>query len=218
MIDSEKHISDFLIKLLNAHELEATRYNDWITVGEGFPAFRAFYDRPQTKERSGALSVQIMLDEVSLIEECFAAIGDTHINAINGALDQFMISMFHPIISACCNYLDEEQVTRETWKLKMLSKAEIWSGNIALRKSTDVLVNIPIDWLTEIANDLKNSTVKKGYNWITLYCSRFNSGSLIASASLNNSDWPAGLEATTRLKWPEIDGFYGARLFILIKR
>jgi hypothetical protein len=218
MSDFQDYLSAYFHKLLKAHDLQATHYNDWVTVNGDFPAFRAFYERPLTKNRAGALTIQIMLDEASLVEECFAAIGDSDIEAIQGALEQFAMTMFHPIISGCCNYVDEEQVTKETWPLKMFTKAEIWSGNIALRKSADEDIKTPIDWLTHISNELKKASVKKGYNWITLYCSRLNSDSLIASASLNNNDWPAGLRATTKLSWPEIDGFYGARLFILVKR
>jgi hypothetical protein len=218
MSDFQEHISIFFYELLKAHKLNASRYKDWVTVDEDYPAFRAFYDRPQTKERSGALSVQIMLDDKSLIEECFAAIGDSHINAINDALEQFALTMFHPIISCCCEYVDREQITKEIWPLKILSKAEIWSGNIAMRKSINIPVNTPTDWLSLISDEFKGAVIKKGYNWITLYCSRLNSDPLIASASLNNSDWPAALKATTSLRWPQIDGFYGARLFILARR
>ena len=214
----KKHISNYLSELLEAHGLVSSSHNDWVTVRGEFPAFRAFYDPPQTEKSSGALSIQIMLDESSLIEECFAAFGDTHIEAINGALEQFTICMFHPIIAAYYNHVGKEQVNKEVWKLNTFSKVDVWSGNIALRFSSDVCIETPVDWLDTISKELKNTKVKKGYNWITSYCSRLNSDSLIASANLNNSGWPAGLEATTRLEWPEIEGFYGARLFILLKR
>lgn len=218
MSDFQEYISNFFFELLLAHGLESSRHNDWVTVSGGFPAFRGFYEQPQTENTSGALSVQIMLDEHSLIEECFAALGDSHKDAINGALDQFMLSMFHPIISACCDYSDDEQITKEIWKLKMFSTADIWYGNIAYRMSTDASVAAPHDWLTHISAAFKTANTNKGYNWITLYCSRLNSDPLMASAVLNNSDWAAGLTATTNLHWPKLKGFYGARLFILIRR
>jgi len=217
MADFQNHISSFFVELLESHVLPAKRYNGWVTVGDNFPAFRAFYDQSEQGNSLGALSIQVMLDETSLIEECFAALGDSDIEAINGALGQFALSMFHPIICACCDYEVDEHVTKETWKLKMFSKAEIWSGNIALRLSSDVDVKTPTDWLTNISTVVKGMKIRKGFNWITLYCSRLNHEPLIASATLNNEEWSMGLQETTKLGWPEIDGFYGARLFILMK-
>ena len=217
MSEFQKHIFDFFFELLKSHNLQPTQHNDWVTVAGNFPAFRAFYDKPPEENTSGALSVQVMLDEASLIEETFAALDDSHIEAIKGALGQFSISMFHPIICACCNYTIDEHVTKESWKLKMFSRVETWSGNIALRSSANVDVKTPTDWLTSVSSALKRAKIKKGYNWITLYCSRLNSDPLIASATLNNSEWPDGLKATKSLAWPKIEGFYGARLFILIE-
>ena len=83
--------------------------------------------------------------------------------------------------------------------------------------SSDVSVKLPLGWVSNTLTVMKREKRKKGYNWITLYCSRLNSDPLMASATLNNSPRPAGLEATTSLSWPQVDGFYGARLFILIK-
>jgi len=217
MSEFQKHIFDFFFELLKSHNLQPTQHNDWVTVAGNFPAFRAFYDKPPEENTSGALSVQVMLDEASLIEETFAALGDSQIEAIKDALGQFSISMFHPIICACCNYVADEHVTKEIWKLKMFSKAEVWSGNIALRLSSDVDVKTPIDWLTNISTALKETKIRKGFNWISLYSSRLNDDPLIASATLNNSDWPRGLQATSKLDWPKIEGFYGARLFILLQ-
>jgi hypothetical protein len=159
-----------------------------------------------------------LLDENSLIEEVFAAFGDTPIEAITGAMEQFCLCMLHPILAACCDCLDKEQVTSKKWKYNLFTTANLWSGNVALRSSSGIFVDTPKEWFGSVFDELRHVSIRKGYNWANLYCSRFNNGPLIASASLNQSEWAAGLEATTRLAWPKFDGFYGARLFVIVKR
>lgn len=214
----QNYVSNYFYRALESHGISATRSGDWITVENGYPAFRAFYEPPKTERTSGSLSVQIMLDKDSLVEECFAAFGSSDEEAITGALEQFAITMFHPIIAACCGYPVDDHVTQETWKIGLLSKVEIWASNIATRMTSDVKLDTPLDWLDEISRALKRTNVSKGYSWTTLYCSRLDDNPLIASASLNNDDWPAGLEATKNLNWPRLSGFYGARMFIIVVR
>lgn len=186
--------------------------------GRGYPGFRAFYKPPKTENTVGELLIQIVLDEGIFIEESFAAFGDSQEEAINGALYQFMICMFHPIISACCDYSNDEQVTQETWKLSMFATADVWCGNVAIRMSNDADVNLPPNWVNQVSSAFKREKTNKGYNWINLYCFKLNSDPLTVSATLNKTEWVGGSRVTTELNWPEINGFYGARLFILMKR
>jgi len=214
----QSHISNFFVELLQAHGLVANRHNDWVITNGEYPGFRAFYTPPPTENTVGELAIQILLGEGALIEESFAAIGDSHKAAINGALHQFMICMFHPIISACCKYSDDDQITQETWKLKLFSTVDVWYGNVACRVQSDTEISVPHDWVKQISSAVKNEKTNIGFNWINLYCFRLNSDPLRASATFNNVEWAGGLQATTSLNWPEVKGFYGARLFILMRR
>lgn len=214
----QNYISDYFFQSLKSHGLAAGKNGDWVTFGNAFPAFRALYQRPSKETTSGSLSVQVMLDNDTLIEGCFAAFGASDKEAVTGALEQFMVAMFHPIIAASCDYPTNNHVTKETWKLGVFSKADIWAGNIATRMTADVKLDTPLDWLDEISNALKRTKLRKGWSWMSLYCSRLDDNPLIASASLNNKAWPDGLITTRALDWPTIKGFYGARMFILLAR
>lgn len=218
MSPHEQHISTYFCDLLNSHGLGAIRFEDWVMVENDFPAFRAFYYPPIEAGQSGRLDVQVLLAEDVIVEECFAAFGDSEAEAISGALAQFALSMFHPIIQGCCGHKDDDQVVSEIWKIGHFSRLKIWSGNIAMRLSEGISVDVPHNWLNSVADVARRTPFRKGYNWASLYFARVNEELPISDCRLNNDPWPAGAEMTKALDWPPVHGFYGARLFVLIKK
>jgi len=218
MSSLEQHISTYLFNLLNSHGLGANRFKDWVMIENGFPAVRAFYTPPDKAGQSGRLDVQVLLAEGIVVEECFAAFGDSDTEAISGALAQFSASMFHPIIQACCGLENDDQVVSDYWKIGRFSRLKIWSGNIAMRLSEGVAVDVPDDWLKGVAGLAKTMSFRKGYNWASLYFARLDDDLPISDCRLINEPWPVADEMTKALDWPQASGFYGARMFVLMKR
>lgn len=212
----EEEISVCFEGMLKAHDLNPVRHKEWVSVDDGFPVFRAIYTPPTKERASGSLLAQIMLDKDTLIEELFAAYGDSDAEAVQGAMMSFNICMFHPILSAFGIDVPDDQITRETWKSKNSRKVVVWSGNIGPRMSEGVQASPPVGWFAALEQAVSETSLTKGWSWATAYYGRLKSDAPSASATLNNELWERGLQATLDLDWPVSEGFYGCRLFFLM--
>jgi hypothetical protein len=80
-------VSQALCDLLTRHGLDCTREQEWIVPNGQLPAIRAQW---HSRETSGRLDVQVLLEKGRVIEECFAGIG-TGRSGFADALNNFML-------------------------------------------------------------------------------------------------------------------------------
>ena len=203
--------------LLQAHGVQTIEHNDWVTQNGEFPAFRGTHFEGTPENPIAALDIEVMFEPESLMSETFAAIGDNTDQTVADALTQFSTSTLHPILSLACNIHDDQQTMLEKWPLGNGRLADVAIGNIATRFSKNFTVPPPPNWLTTLQQAANKISTGNRFNWISAYSFRMGEEPPTQSLKLNNEDWPAGLELMRKLDWPVSEGWYGMRLFILIR-
>jgi hypothetical protein len=200
----------WLLELFRRHGLASTTQEDWVLPNSELPAIRGVW---HPGERSGRLDVQVLVRDGVVIEECFAGIGVGDAGLADG-LHNFTINSFHVLLSAFWHHHDPEQVEAETWTVAD-RQFNAFIGNIGRRSSLEVTPPIPADMLSRLEAAIRSEPLEHELHWFRFYVANVK-GEFTFESLKDNEDWPAGASALASCGWPTCDGFYSARLFLVL--
>jgi hypothetical protein len=144
----------FLSRLFQDHGLECVIYNDWVFPNAVLPALRAFW---YPDHASGCLTVQVLIGEEVIIEECFAGVGEGE-SGLHDALANFTVNSFHVLLAALWEKNDPEQVNTERWTVR--GKPYIaYIGNFGTRNYDGIPVQVPNSLFDEIEAAIKSEAL-----------------------------------------------------------
>ena len=201
----------WLLQLFERHELPSTVHDGWVLPNSELPAVRATWHAGETH---GRLDVQVLVRDGLVIEECFAGIGAGDIGLADG-LQNFTINSFHTLLSALWLRHDPEQVETETWCVAG-RQFSAFNGNIGTRSSTGVTPSIPAGMMRVLEAAIRGEPLEQDLHWFRFYVGQMN-GEFSFEALKDNEPWPAGVSALASCGWAPRDGFYSARLFIVLR-
>ena len=200
-----------LSKLMQSHGIPCDVEREWVVPHGVLPAVRASW---YPSAGSGALEVEVLLEDRSIINECFAGIGDGEV-AITDALNNFMINSFHVLLSAFWGRGEDQQVTTEDWTVSGKPfKAHI--GNFGTRGSQGVEPVVPPELFPTIRRTIECESLSPSCHWVRhFFCDV--KGDRTFEALLDNNQWTAGLDALRTIGWAKSDGYYSVRNFLVLR-
>jgi hypothetical protein len=208
---NQSAVAEALCELLSRHGLDCTREQEWIVPKGQLPAIRAQW---HPRETSGQLNVQVLLEKGRIMEECFVGIG-TGAPGFADALKNFMINSLHVLLSSLWNIKDDQQVLCEKWQVGD-RQFTAYIGNFGRRASGGMRVEVPKNLFDTIESRIRHERLPGDIHWFRFFfCSL--SGQHTYEALKDNVPWEAGLEGLKRIAWPEIDGYYSVRNFIVLR-
>lgn len=201
----------FLFELFRGHGLAPTVQGDWVLPTAELPAVRGTW---HPGERHGRLDVEVLVRDGVMIQESFAGVGAGVVGMADG-LRSFTVNSFHVLLSALWSRHDAEQVIIEPWTVAGRSfRAHV--GNVGTRSSSDVAPSIPRDLLPRLEAAIRDDSLDPDLHWFRFYVGHV-SGELTLEALKDNEPWPAGVDALSSCEWGRGEGFYSARLFLVLR-
>jgi hypothetical protein len=203
-----------LQQLLESHGVHCEQHQDWLIAEGRFPAIRA---RWFPKPHGGQLDIDVGLDASgTMLVESFAGIATKPgTNALHDAFHNFVLNSFHVLLAALWNRVDDQQVLQETWSVGG-TNFTAWMGNVGTRSSSDAAVALPKPLMPALEAAVRAEPLSPTLHWFRFYFGQFRNDPTI-EALQDNGQWPAGQQALRSLDWPTTDGFYSARLFVVLK-
>ena len=202
------------MQLLEAHDVDVTSENDWIVPNGTLPAIRCVWHEAP-KKQTGRLDVHVLIEQNKMIEESFAGIG-AGVPGLKDGFQNFAINSLHVLLAAFWDVSDNEQVLTEVWKFGS-EEYKAFIGNFGIRGTGGGHLGVPENAFSFIENALKKTALSENVHWVrTFFC---NIGKeRIFESLLDNKDWRAGEKALKKVNWPESDGYYSVRNFIVLRK
>jgi hypothetical protein len=199
-----------LMQLMQSHGIPCEIEREWVVPHGRLPAIRASWTG---REGTGVLEVEVLLDDRSLINECFAGIGEGEA-AIVDALRNFTINSFHVLLAAFWGVEDRDQVMVEEWTVSG-NRFKACIGNFGRRGSLGVDPVVPHELFPLIQRTIERETLADGIHWVRhFFCDL--KGERTFEALLDNEPWQAGLDAMQSIPWVRSGGYYSVRNFLVL--
>ena len=206
---------EILARLLQAHDLKITEYNDWLLPDGEMPAICALTQgyREQNGKASIRLDIGIALDKDKMIWESFAGLGMDELTATQNAFENFVKNSFHVMLSALWDITDGEQVGVEEWEIGGQTwKATI--GNFGCKGKFDV----PQELFATIEDMVSNLDFNGEIHWLRVFYANVGKDETIIECLLDNEVWEDGRRELQTVNWLKSDSFYSIRNFIIFQK
>jgi hypothetical protein len=201
----------WLLELFKRHELVSTVQDGWVLPNSELPAIRGTWHPGET---NGRLDVQVLVRDGLIIDECFGGVGVGDIALADG-LQNFTINSFHALLSALWFRHDPEQVETETWTVTG-RRFKAFIGNVGTRSSSGITPTIPAGTMRLLETAIRSEPLEHDLHWFRFYVGHVN-GEFTFEALKDNEPWAAGASAWTSCGWTSGNGFYSARLFMVLR-
>ena len=202
---------DHLSRLMQAHGVAYQIEREWVVPNGALPAIRASWF-PRTE--SGVLEVEVLLENKSIVNECFAGIGAGEA-AISDAFQNFTTNSFHVLLAAFWNRVDPQQVTTEEWVVSGKS-FRAYIGNFGTRGSVGIKPSVPSELFPAIQSAIEREPLSQDWHWVRhFFCDV--KGERTYEALLDNQPWEAGIESMRSIAWVKSTGYYSVRNFLVLR-
>jgi hypothetical protein len=208
---NQSAVSQALCDLLTRHGLDCAREREWIVPSGQLPAIRAQW---HPREKTGQLDVKVLLEKGRIIEECFVGIG-TGRSGFADALTNFMLNSLHVLLASLWGIKDDQQVLSENWEIGG-RQFTACIGNFGRRASAGRRVEVPRDLFETIQNRICHEALPGGVHWFRVFFCNI-AGQHTYEALKDNEPWETGLAVLKGIAWPETDGYYSFRNFIVLR-
>ena len=202
---------DHLSKLMQAHGVACQIYGEWVVPNGALPAIRASWF-PRTE--SGVLEVEVLLENKSIVNECFAGIGEGGA-AMDDALQNFTANSFHVLLAAFWNRDDPQQVTTEEWTVSGNS-FRAYIGNFGTRGSVGIEPTVPSELFPTIRGAIEREPLSQDWHWVRHFFCEVK-GERTYEALLDNQPWQTGIEGMRSIAWVKSTGYYSIRNFLVLR-
>jgi len=211
MTTDPMQLVDQLSQLMQGHGVPYDVEREWVVPNGVLPAVRASW---YPRAGSGVLEVDVLLEDRSIINECFAGIGDGGV-AIGDALQNFTVNSFHVLLAAFWDRDDPQQVTTEDWTVSG-KRFRAYIGNFGTRGSPGVIPVVPSELFQTIQRTIERESLSASCHWVRhFFCDV--KGERTFEALLDNEPWQAGLDALRSIPWAKSSGYYSVRNFLVLR-
>lgn len=202
--------TSFIAKLFEQHGLQCVVENDWVFPNGQLPAVRATWF---PSDLSGVLSVEIVVREGLIIEECFAGMGEGE-RGLKDALINFTLNSGHVLLGALYGKNDHDQITIENWNFGDKSYTA-YIGNFGTRASAGVECRIPEGLFDAIQATILRESLTNDLHWFRLFFANLQN-EFTFEALKDNENWEAGIRCLQERDWQPDEGYYSVRLFLVL--
>jgi len=174
-----------------------------------------------TNSYSLQLDIEVALGTSDVMIESFGGFGDNRDEAVADAVANFAANSLHPLLAAFYGQVDD-QVTVEMWEIE----AVMWRviiGGYGIRTSEGIKVDVPEQAFQAIEGLIKGLTLEGTIHWVRTYYSQLNPKDVTlkevtCEVLLDNEIWEEAQEQLAGLDWPQLEGFYSVRNFLILQR
>ena len=209
-------LDNFFSEWLKAHGHEDVVIDDGGVgiAGNETRLYASLYGSNKHDDGSYVVEVEftIRLPARGQITEFVAGMGDTEASAINDALMNFTLTTFHVVYKGFINAEDPHMTARING-----ADREVIAGDIMLRGGPNE-GKLDLEPLrAEILKALKQTSLSPQPHWAKIVYSQQAGKPLTVAVTLDNNDELKLTEMVKRLSWPQFDGIYMAKQFIVVK-
>ncbi len=207
-IDLKEHLA----KLFDNHGIEVRTDNEWLLPRGELPAIRGAWF---PKSGCGVVSIDVLLPDGRVINECFSGIGDGNDGLLNG-LENFCVNTLHVFLSAFWDKHQPEHVALDSWQIDG-TRYLAYVGNLGTRSSDGVVATLPDDLFEAIEDEIRDDSTSEcsACVWYRFFVASV-SGELTFEALKENQVWPKGESMLKARSWESADGYYSVRNFVLL--
>src|SRR5262245_55849959 len=161
-------VNEPLLKLFQAHGVEAVLQDEWIAFpGCAVKACAAVVQESSQKSwMVVGLDVRLEFAPGRIIVESFTGLGENREQAVADAFDNFATNSLHVFLAAFFRP-DDEQVTREEWTVSGQPSQAIL-GNIGGRGTPPVEGKVLAACYEHFTGKIQGTTLTPGTHWIRL--------------------------------------------------
>jgi len=210
----EDQLNSFLAEIFHKHNINC-ELKDKLLI---FPQQR-MTATARLFDRSSGSTVIVQLDIIleiglgkEIIESC-AGIGETIDAATNDAWKGFLRNSFHVLLSAFFTKDYDDQINLCEWNISGV-EYDAFMGQISVRGQPD---KFSMDWLTQFEEIIKGQRLSSGTHWIRLYYAQSGWEIVNSEVLLDNEIWEEVAPLIQNLKYPKMEEFLSARIFIVLK-
>ena len=205
-----ENANPLLQQVLEQHGLTCSEQDTWLHTGEHQPPIRAtWYPYPQ----NGVLDIEVFLGDGVKIVESFAGLG-TGAAAMQDGMLNFCHNDLHVFLAAFYGLTDPTQVLVEDWPLHGKTY-QTFIGNFGRRGNIQPPPAMPDDVFMHFEAAIAAEADLGRYAWFRFFVAS-HSGHMTFEALKNNDEWAAGLAALHKVTWPQPEGYYSMRGFVLL--
>ena len=206
-----ERVAQALATLLGAHGIQCGRHDEWVTPNWELPALRG---RWHPRENLGRLDIQVLVKPGLTIEESFAGVGPLD-EGFKSALENFSANSLHVLLSALWNHDDRTHVNIEPWSVGTLPFTAV-IGDLGMRGTPGKVPTPPAGLFNTLHQAICSEPLTPDLHWFRFFFA--NVGGEYTFESLRDKEpWSPGIDALKSLAWAPTDGFYSARLFLILK-
>lgn len=216
------NVNEFLVSLLEEHDMEVGQTEEYFFVDGLFPGIVAQAFEMEDFGESVVVQVDItLLFPNDSFVESFVAQAQTHEDAIVQAFEQFEATVFHTFIMAFWEKAKkvENGVGTDVWEING-HKWEAVISNYGYRGFEDFDSIIPdIDTMYDaIKETIEAYPLTKDIYAIRSVYTNGTNGQQITEGLINNKEFPELEKAISELAWSRSEKFYSVRNLVLLMK
>lgn len=194
-----------------AHGLPCEECNGWLLPGGQAPGVLADWRGAYPSHPLvGSLAVVVRLPDRREIIENFMGLGEG-LQGMYDAFGNFAVSDLHVMLSALWTARDEDAVPAEAWQVQG-RHWQAYPGPWHLRNDAP----LPEGITERLRALIEAEALDKDLHWFRFFVGQRN-GDFTIEALKDNEKWPSAEALLRDQDWPLRDGYYGARLFLILK-
>lgn len=207
-----------LVTLFRDHDVEVEIQDETVILThtpyqmEG----RIVREQVQHKTHSVQLDIRFHLNPETMLVESFAGLGSDRVTAIRDSLENLTRSSFHVILRAFV-MPDDEQVTVEDWHFGSVAR-KVVIGNATFRGSPPNVAGDPSQWFPLLESGIRKTALTPDCHWIRFYYAHLKGLALDCEVLVDNENSASLRELMLAFPWPTSEGFYSARIFLIVQR
>ncbi len=212
---SPDELQTYLHKLMETHGLRVARYNNWLVPNGELPGLRGAWFPPDEEHSVGEFSVQVLLEDKRIVDECFAGPGEPG-EGLKYALQGFQTGTLHVLLAALWDSVYEDHVNIEEWSWSG-KNWRVYAGDFVVRFEETEPLEHPVNLFDLIEQTLKGIELSDDIHWLRIYYGSGAGTGAIAEALLDNEPWEELKTAISGAEWPSSDHYYSVRNFLVLK-
>ena len=148
------------------------------------------------------------------IIESFSGLGDDKMAMVENAVQNFIVSTFHILLSVFFSDEFDNQVEKERWQIGG-RQFEMTIGDFVSRG--EVPKTLGTAWFDEYQKEVQKLPLSDGVHWLRLYYGQADKQAIAYEALLDNEHCQEIMPLVENFSWQPSENFYSIRVFLVAK-